>query len=325
MTRCVLVFIAACMLLSAACSRQPEPVSAESKVKVVTTLFPLYDFARSIAGDKAEILLLLPPGAEAHSFEPKPSDVAHLAKADIFIYTNKYMEPWAGQMVRGSENGRLLIVDTSRGISLIEGADEHQHGHKGKHEHASGGQNGKESPDHGRVDPHIWLDFRNALKMVDAIRDGFVQKDPAQKQYYEQRAEELKSRLSALDSRYAAMLATCRTKVMVSGGHFAFGYLAKRHGLHYTSAYGFSPSAEPSPRDLIRLSRMIRQQGVRYLFHEELVEPRVAETIARETGAGLLLLHGAHNIAKADFEHGITFLQLMEKNYEALRKGLECQ
>ncbi len=321
MTRSVLVFIAVCMLLSAACSRQTEPVSAEPKVSVVTTLFPLYDFARSLAGDKAEILLLLPPGAEPHSFEPKPSDIAHLAKADIFIFTNKYMEPWAGQMVKVAENGGLLIVDASRGINLIEGADEHQHGIKGKHEHASAGH----IPDHGRVDPHIWLDFRNAMKMVDAIRDGYAQKDPARKHYYEQRAEELKGHLTALDSRYTAMLATCRTKVMVSGGHFAFGYLAKRHGLRYMSAYGFSPSAEPSPRDLIRLSRIIRQHGVRYLFHEELVEPRVAETIARETGAGLLLLHGAHNIAKADFEKGVTFLQLMEKNYEALRTGLECQ
>ncbi|HSW64817.1 MAG TPA: zinc ABC transporter substrate-binding protein [Dissulfurispiraceae bacterium] len=323
MKRFALVFIAALLLCSAACQQQPLPTPAAPKVKVVTTLFPLYDFARSIGGDKAEILLLLPPGAEAHSFEPKPSDVAHLAKADIFVYTNKYMEPWAEKMVKGASSSTLAIIDTSVGIRLAESADEHER----QHEHGVKDRKDDRAEEHGhgKVDPHIWLDFRNAVKMIDAIRDGFVQKDAAHKEHYMRRADELKVRLEALDAEYAAMLATCKKKTLVSGGHFAFGYLAKRYDLKYTSAYGFSPSAEPSPRDLIRLSRLIRKQGVRYLFHEELIEPRIAETIARETGAELLLLHGAHNISRTDFDRGVTFLHLMERNFESLRKGLECR
>lgn len=321
MKRLMMVIIVGCLLLTAACSRQPTP--AVSKVKVVTTLFPVYDFARTIAGDKAEILLLLPPGAEAHSFEPKPSDVANLARADMFVYTNRHMEPWAEKLLQGAGNSALQIVDTSTGITLIESGDEGEHAREGKHFPAAGVS--KAHRDHDSIDPHIWLDFRNASKMVDTIRDGLIRIDPAHRDYYGQRAGDLKARLLELDSKYEAMLATCRTKELMSGGHFAFGYLATRYGLHYTSAYGFSPSAEPTPRDLIRLSKLSRKHGIRYLFHEELIEPRVAEAIAKETGARLILLHGAHNIAKTDFERGVTFLQLMERNYEALRTGLECR
>ncbi|KAF0184531.1 MAG: zinc transport system substrate-binding protein [Nitrospirae bacterium] len=323
MKRFALVLVAAFLLCSVSCRQQPSPASDTPKVKVVTTLFPLYDFARGIGGDKAEILLLLPPGAEAHSFEPKPSDVVHLSKADIFVYTNKYMEPWAEKMVKGAGSSTLVIVDASVGIRLLESDDVHEH----RHERGVKGQKDSHAEEHGhgKVDPHIWLDFRNAVMMIDAIRDGFVQKDAAHREYYMRRADDLKARLRTLDAEYAAMLATCKKKTLISGGHFAFGYLANRHGLRYTSAYGFSPSAEPSPRDLIRLSRLINKQGVRYLFHEELVEPRIAETIARETGAELLLLHGAHNISRTDFDRGVTFLQLMEKNFASLRKGLECR
>jgi zinc transport system substrate-binding protein len=161
--------------------------------------------------------------------------------------------------------------------------------------------------------------------MVDTIRDGLIRKDPSNRNYYRQRAGDLKAGLLAMDAKYETMLATCRTKELMSGGHSAFGYLTTRYGLHYTSAYGFSPSAEPSPQDLIRLSKLGRKHGIRYLFHEELIEPRVAEAIAKESGAHLILLHGAHNITKTDFEQGVTFLQLMERNYEALRRGLECR
>lgn len=317
MRRIVLVFLS-CLLLQyvGACSQKAEQTTGAPRLSVVTTLFPLYDFVRTIAGEKASVQLLLPPGTEAHSFEPKPSDMARLTKADLFFFTNKDMEPWAEKLYAGAQNPALQVVDTSVGIRLMQAVDEHDHDGPGKEAgHAV----------HAKTDPHVWLDLANAEKMVETIRDAFMKKDPANADYYRQNAGRLLADLAVLDKRYVAMLKTCATPELVSGGHFAFGYLAHRYGLHYRAAYGFSPSAEPSPRDLMRLSRFLKEHKVKAMFYEELIEPRVAETIAKETGVSLLLLHGAHNISREDFQAGVTFLKLMERNYDALRKGLQCR
>lgn len=310
-----------CLLLIVlgACSISQETKDPSPRLKVITTLFPLYDFARTIAGDRAEVKLLLPPGTEAHSFEPKPSDMAQLTKADLFIFTNRRMEPWAEKILKGADNPALLVVDTSTGIAMIETAETGDH-------HAEGGRgHDKDAHEHQSIDPHVWLDFGNAAKMVATIRDAMIARDPINKELYLQNAKTLMGDLDALDRRYAAMMATCKQKVLVSGGHFAFGYLAKRYGLHYQAAYGFSPSAEPSPRDLIRMSRMLRTQGIKHLFYEELIEPRIAETIAKETGVSLIMLHGAHNISRNDFQAGVGFTGIMERNFDALKRGLQCR
>lgn len=317
MKQMVLVFLVGLVLLfGGACSQNAEKTAAGPRLSVVTTLFPLYDFARIIGGEKASVQLLLPPGTEAHSFEPKPSDMARLAKADLFFFTSKEMEPWAEKLYAGVQNPSLQVVDTSVGIRLMLAADEHDHhGHGKEAGHAV----------HAKADPHIWLDFANAEKMVGTIRDAFMRKDPTNADSYRQNAGRLLAGLAELDKKYAAMLKTCAHQELVSGGHFAFGYLAHRYGLRYRAAYGFSPSAEPSPRDLMRLSRFLKEHRVKAIFYEELIEPRVAETIAKETGVSLLLLHGAHNISREDFQAGVSFLKLMERNYDALREGLQCR
>lgn len=310
----------ALVLLAAACtkpeSRDPgKPRGADGqRLEVVASLFPLYDFARQIGQERADVTLLLPPGVEPHSFEPKPSDVVLLGRADLVIYTNKYMEPWIDDILKGVNNPGLLVVDASRGISLYEGKEE-AHGRDHGHGHESG----------RAVDPHIWLDLSNAIVMVDTILEGFVAKDPANGDFYRKNAEAYKAKLAALDRRFSETLNGCRRRTVVSGGHFTFGYLARRYGLAHVSAYGFSPDAEPTPQGIIAVSRTLRQHGLKHLFYEELITPRVAETIARETGAALLMLHGAHNISREDFERGTTFLSLMEQNLHNLTIGLQCR
>jgi zinc transport system substrate-binding protein len=315
-------FIGLVILLSAllaACGQSGRPKAVQPHLTIVTTLFPLYDFTRSIAGDKADVHLLLPPGTEAHSFEPKPSDMARLTKADLFIFTSRQMEPWAEKVLKGTDNPSLRVVDTSAGIAMIEAAEDDHHDAAEKHDH------GKADHDVHDLDPHVWLDFTNATKMIATIRDALIAKDAANRDFYVQNAQKLTGDLNRLDKKYAAMLTTCEKKTLVSGGHFAFGYLAKRYGLSYQAAYGFSPSAEPSPKDLIQMSRLLKKQKIKYLFYEELIEPRIAETIAKETGVGLIMLHGAHNISRDDLQAGVTFTALMERNYEALRRGLQCR
>ncbi|MBA4348867.1 MAG: zinc-binding protein [Thermodesulfovibrio sp.] len=288
-------------------------IQGSQKLKVVTSLFPLYDFAKNVGREKAEVTLLLPPGMEPHSFEPKPLDILTLDSADVFIFTNKYMEPWVERILKGIDNKRVLIVDSSKNIVLF--------GESGKEDL----KRHPENKVHGGIDPHIWLDFSNALKMVDNILGGFVKKDPANKDFYQKNADEYKARLNEIDKRFNDVLGNCKKDTFINGGHFIFGYLAKRYNLNYISAYGFSPDSEPTSKDLIKISKTLKQYGLNHIFYEELITPRVAETIAKETGAELLMLHGAHNISKQELNEGVTFISLMNKNLENLRVGLQCK
>ena len=310
----VLAGLLAAALVSCDSNEKNAGTAAGHKIRVVASLFPLYDFARNIGRDKAEVELLLPPGVEPHSFEPKPADVVHLNKADIFIYTNKYMEPWINDIIKGMDNKNTLILDSSRGISFIE---EKEEGHVDA-------DHGKEHGHEG-MDPHIWLDLGKAIRMVDNISEGFAAKDPANAGYYRTNADEYKAVLQALDAKFRQGLSNCSNRLFINGGHFAFGYLAARYGLSYMSAYGFSPDAEPTPAQLVKISMMLREQHLKYLFYEELISPRVAGTIARETGAQLLFLHGAHNVSREEFQKGVTFVELMERNLGNLEKGLSCR
>ena len=318
----ILIFCLFLFPLFLSCTKKEAGPNDEKKIKVVTTLFPLYDFARNVGGNLVRVELLLPPGMEPHSFEPKPADIRTINDADVFLYTGEYMEPWVEDVLRGISNKKLQVVDTSTGILLAEErapSDQHQREHKSQgaqgHNHALGAK-----------DPHIWLDFSNAQTMVENILNGFIARDPDNRQVYLKNAEAYSLQLALLDKHYRDGLSSCRKDTLIHGGHFAFGYLARRYHLRYLSAYrGISPNAEPSPRDVIGLIQSVRAHRLSAVFFEELVAPNMADTIARETGAKLLILHGAHNISKNEWEQKVTFLALMENNLKNLKIGLECE
>lgn len=280
--------------------------AGQNKLQVVTTLFPLYDMAKYIGGEKANVFLLLPPGVEPHSFEPKPSDIVKINEADIFIFTGKFMEPWADDITQSADNKNLVIVDASEGTQMMPAvfhdADEPL----------------------SALDPHIWLDFDNAKIMVSNIAKALGNKDPLDKNFYEQKANEYKTGLAELDSSYRAALSACEKKEIVYGGHYAFGYLARRYGLKYLAAQGVSPDAEPTANDLARLVDQIKRDKIKYVFYEELTSPKIAQTIAEETDAKLLPLNAAHNITKDQLEKGITFFDILNDDLNNLKIGLEC-
>ena len=292
-------------------------VKPAAGLQVVTTLFPLYDFARTIAGDKAQVTMLLPPGVEPHTFEPKPEEMIRISRAGLFIYTSKYMEPWAEKIVSGIDSKSLRVVNAGERVSYraTAGKEEHEGG-KGDHDHGH---------DHKGMDPHIWLDFTNAALMVDAILDGFVAADPGNSALYRRNAEALKTRLIALDQRYRNALSTCSTRKLLHGGHYTFGYLAARYNLDYHALSGVSSDSEPSAERMVALVREIKSSGATYLFAEELLSPRLTETLAQEAGVGVLMLHGAHNVSRDDLSRNVSFFDLMERNLEQLQKGLACR
>ncbi len=284
------------------------------RLKVVTTLFPLYDFAKQVGRERIEVSLLLPPGVEAHAFEPRPADIKRIQDADIFLFTNRFMEPWVGGLLKGIDTRSLIVVDTSQGITLLQRTDDNNDG-----EHTR-------QDDSGNADPHIWLDLSNAMRMVDTIASQFIAKDPRGSDFYTKNADEYKKKLEELDKKYKNTLSHCTSRVIVHAGHFAFGYLTKRYGIMYVSAYkGFSPDAEPTPKRLVEITKNVRKYGIKYIYYEELSAPRVADVIAKETGCRLLMLHGSHNVSREEMESGATFISLMEKNLENLQVGLQCR
>ena len=280
-----------------------EPVD-EARVKVVVTIFPLYDMARVIGGDRILLTQLLPPGVEAHSFEPSPSDMVKIDEADLFVYAGPAMEPWADDIVHSGSGHDRLTLDASTGIEMMEDEDE---------------------AEHGGVDPHIWLDFDNTQHMASAIAAALSSISPEDAQYFQDNLSGYNQQLSDLDYKYSQGLSNCDSRIVVYGGHYAFGYLAKRYDLKYLAAQGLSPDAEPTPEDLIFLVDQIRGDNIKYVFYEELTSPKIAETIASETGAKLLLLNAAHNLSREDLDAGKTFYTVMENNLANLREGLGCR
>ena len=305
--------VVAFSLILQSCQKKENKTDDRKNIKVVTTLFPLYDFAKNIGQQKAEVILLLPPGVEPHNFEPRPNDITRIQDSDLLIFTGKYMEPWVDNLLKGLDTKRLTVVDTSKDIILIRRTDSHN---EAEHTHQE---------ESGSPDPHIWLDFSNAVKMVDAITTEFIAKDPQNKDFYVKNSYEYKKKLEELDKKYKDTLLRCRDKVIIHAGHFAFGYLAKRYDLKYVSAYkGFAPNAEPTPKRLVELTNNVKKHGVRHIYYEELITPKIAEVISKETGCSLLMLHGAHNVTRKEMDSGVTFVQLMEINLENLKVGLQC-
>jgi zinc transport system substrate-binding protein len=322
---------------SAQASAAVENTQAAQPLTVITTLFPQYDFVRIIAGDRVDARLILPPGIEPHTFEPTPKDIVAIGKADLFIYTGDVMEPWAGRILEGIQDTGLQVIDASAGIDLVQpgadspaetgssGDDHDGDTHDGDaHDEVEHDEEAHDADAHAEgSDPHIWLDPMLAIEMVRNITDGLVAADPDHAAHYRDNADAYIAELKAFDAACQETFGHVDNRTIVYGGHFAFGYFARRYGLTHVSPYtGFSPDAEPTPRKIAELIDRIRELGTSTVYFEELVDPKVAEVIADATDAEMLLLHGAHNVTAAELKAGVSYLGIMQENLEKLKKGL---
>jgi zinc transport system substrate-binding protein len=294
------------LLLS--CQPAKESSKEEQKLRVIATIFPLYDFARNIGGNKINVTMLLPPGIDAHHYELKPKDIINVCKSDIFLFTNFEMEQWAYKIINAAEkNTNMLAIETGNGAVLLPLNKEGE-----PDDHTSG------------FDPHIWLDMDNAQKMVDNIATAFIKKDSRNSDYYLRNAHDYKLKLMALDQRYRAELNGCKTKTVLHAGHWAFAYLAKKYNLKYIAAYNVSADAEPSPQKMVDLVEQVKRERVSCIYYEDMINPRLAQMISKETGAGLLKLSNGHDISRSSIKSGESFISLMEKNLINLKKGMRC-
>lgn len=310
------------LMLLSGCNTSNESQSEDNgKVKIVATLFPQYDFAREIAGDRADITLLLPSGMESHSYEPTPSDRVKISRCDLFIYTGDNMEAWVSGMISDLNNDDTVILDVSKGVTL-SGGDEHDHEHEFE-EH----EDEEEHKDHAghvhSVDPHIWTSPKNAVIMTESILDRLTAIDPDNAEYYKANAEAYIEKLNTLDAEIRDIVADGKRNKLYFGGRFAFHYFVEEYGLDYEAAYdSCSTESEPSARRIAEISDDIKSEGIPVIYYEELADPKVARSLSEELNIKMLLLHSCHNLSQADYEAGETYLSLMKKNAENLREGL---
>ena len=273
-----------------------------NKIKVTTTIFTVYDFAGKVGKDKAEVVLILPQGAEPHAFEPKPDDIKRIIESDVFFYVSDEMEPWVSKIK--NEKSKAMFVNLSKGIKQRN-------------------TNNEESEEN--MDPHYWLDLGNARLMTNEISKVFISADPKNSDYFKSNSEILKNNLDKIDNEFAITLKTCKTKSVYHAGHFAFGYLADRYGLTYQAIQGYSPESDAKAQDVASFINQINLQEIKTVYFEELIDPKVAKIIASETGAKTLVLNAAHTVSKKESESGISYSDIMISNLANLRIGLGCK
>lgn len=313
MKKLLSLFTAAILVFMTSCASDSSGFSDDSgKIKISATLFPQYDFARQIAGDKAEITLILPSGMDSHSYEPTPSDIININKSDLFIYTGEYLESWANDIVGDIDTDKTHVLDVSSGIQLVKEEDEHHHDDEDGDEHH-----------HHEYDPHIWTSPVIAMQMADNIAEALCETDSINSDYYKQNAENYKKQLQELDSEFREIVADGKRNTIYFGGKFALYYFTQEYGLDYVSAFdSCSGETEPSAKVMSEMISSIKENNIPVIYYEEIAEPTVANMIADETGAKPLLFHSCHNVTPEDFKNGTTYIDLMKQNAVNLREGL---
>jgi ABC-type Zn uptake system ZnuABC Zn-binding protein ZnuA len=245
------------------------PQTMAPRLKVATTIFPLYDLVRNVAGPAVEVVLLLPPGASPHTFEAKPGTVRTLVGSTVLFAIGHGLDDWAVRLAQGAGVARILVVDAH--IALRTGTHAaHDHGTSHARQQTS-----------GAVDPHYWLAIPNAVRMVETITRALVELDPAAAPDYRQRAVAYQEQLRLVDAEFRALFASLPRRHIVTF-HQAFDYFADAYGLQVVAAFEPSPGQEPPPRHVEAFLRQVRAHQLRVLFVEPQLPQGALTSLARD-------------------------------------------
>ncbi len=307
---------AATMLLGCGKAAAPADNGDDGKISVVATIFPPYDFAREITGEKADITMLLPPASESHSFEPTPQDVIKIQNCDVFIYVGGESDEWVNDVLSSMDTSNMKIITLMDCVETVE--EEIIEGMQDEEEEPTEGEAGE--PEY---DEHVWTSPRNAKLIVQKISDTLCEVDPANAGSYRENTTAYLARLDELDAQFQAVMDNAARKTIVFGDRFPFRYFADAYGLECFAAFpGCSTETEASAATVKFLIDKINAEKIPVVFHIELSNEKIANAISEATGAEVKLLHACHNISKADFEAGKSYIDLMTANVEALKEAL---
>jgi zinc transport system substrate-binding protein len=313
MKKILLIIIFAIFLSGVTGCRQNKNAvarNADGKINITTTIFPPYDFVRQIAGDRVNLRMLLPPGAESHSFEPSPRDIITIQNSDIFIYGGGESDAWIDRILQSMDTDTMRILAMMNAVEVVE-------------EEIVEGMEEEDAEEEIAYDEHVWTSPRNAITIVKAITELLCEADPANAAAYQQNAAAYIEELEQLDAAFSEVVAGSLRDTLVFADRFPFRYFADAYGLQYFAAFpGCSTETEPSAATVAFLINKIKAEKIPVVFHIELSNERMAKTISGETGAKKSLLHSCHNITKREFDSGLGYLEIMRRNVENLREAL---
>lgn len=314
--------VIAALLVFTACSTEgnnAEDVSDtdpdSEKTQVMTSIYPVYEITKEIAGDRADVSLMVGENEDAHHYEPSAQAVASVNEADVFIYSSDQMEFWAESLLNVVENEDLQVIELAEGLDLDIGeADEHDHDHE--QEEADGHDH-----DHGGLDPHFWLDPVAVKEQLPFIVEALSQKDPENESYYVENQNDFADELDRLDEAYQEAFADAENREFVVQ-HQAFGHLANRYHLDQVAVGGLTTEVEPDPQQLSRIINFINEEEVPVVYYQSGENSAIAETIAQETGTEIGVLYDLENKPSDDDLAEDSYTEMMQQNLEELQKSI---
>ncbi|MBR0040496.1 MAG: zinc ABC transporter substrate-binding protein [Oscillospiraceae bacterium] len=300
----------------AACGAGQETAAAEEQLKtapvVVTTLFPAYDFARELCGGYCEVVLLVPPGAELHSYEPTPQDIVTIESCDLLICNGGESEAWLETVLDGTE-GDFSVLSMLDCVDALE--EEHKEGMQDLHE--------EEDEDETEYDEHVWTSPRNAAAICRAITEELCALDPNGAELYRKNCARYCAELDELDAAFRAVVARARGDCLIFADRFPARYFVEEYGLDYFAAFpGCADDAEPSARTVAFLIDRVRAEAVPAVLYIEYSDQRMADVVCEDTGCEKLLFHTCHTVSAADLAAGASYLGLMRANIETVKEAL---
>lgn len=299
--------ISTIILVCLICSGCTPTTEKSDKLSIVSLSFPGFSFAQEIAGDIADIALLLPTGTEAHGYEPTPKDILKIQNADVFIYGGGDSEHWIEEVLSSLDQSvTTLAMNEVEGLFCI--AEEHEH---------------PSFSSHIETDEHVWLSIPNSIKITQKLTEFLKEKNPENSLIFEENCENFIKKLENLDNEFRAMTENAPRKEIVVGDKFPFRYLVHEYNINYHSAFpSCSGEAEPSASKISELTDLVKKDNIPVVFYTEFSNKQVANVICESTDAKPILLHSCHNVSKTDFDAGITYYDLMKQNLNALKEAL---
>ena len=295
--------------------KQEEP--DDGKLKIVTTIFPQYDFVRAITGGTGavNVRMLLSPGEEVHSYEPTPLDIKEIQNCDLFIYVGAENDVWVDRILENMGDRRpetLRLVDLTETVAeeSVEGMmEEKGHDHEESREE--------------EADEHVWTSPVKAAEITEAIAQKMAELDPANADDYLANAQDYEAKILDLDAQFRQIAENAERKILVFGDRFPIRYFAEGYGLDYFAAFsGCSSESEPSASTLAFLIDKVREEEIPVVFSIEFSNGNIARAICESTGAVQRTYNSCHNVTKEQMENGATYVSLMSENLETIREAL---
>ncbi len=293
---------------------QDTPISnSTEKIHVVSSFYPYYEFTRNIVGDHATVTQYLPNGVEPHDWEPSAVKIQSLIDTDVFVYNGLGMESYVDNIQTSGEFGNLIFIKASDNLKLLSTSTEQ----------TVTSDFPFLAQENLKYDPHIWLDPILVQQQVNNIRDGLIQSDPVNTNFYTENALQYNEKLNSLDAKIISELSSCKKDTLVSF-HNAFAYLGQRYAIKIVALSGLAPDSEITATKIAQLIDYIKNNDIKIIFAEELVDPRLAQVIAEETGTQILILSPIEGLTPQEVSAGMTYIEKMEQNLDLLKIALEC-